>query len=266
MTMRKPIKGKFPNGLAAAIERKRVRVSVLARKVDTNRQNIARWRDQEQKLPLHMAQKIAPLLDTTAQDLMVPPVVQRASKRLVDSFDPDQPDDAPREPRMVEGRYGRDLGEVPKGAILQVDVNLGMGGGGIAQVTDLMSSDGESYGAEGISGWWLLPDPVVRGRFRVSNDRIRCFDSTGDSMFPTIMDGDIVFVDVGHRVPSPPGIYALSDPLGGVVCKRLEVVSGIGEEPVRVAIISDNPKHPAHERTLDEIAITGRYLGRLTTS
>lgn len=83
-------------------------------------------------------------------------------------------------------------------------------------------------------------------------------------MTPTIEDGDVIFVDTRHRVPSPPGIYALADEFGGVVVKRLEVTSRPGDEMIRVQISSDNPRHSTRELTLDEIQIVGRYIGRFT--
>lgn len=186
---------------------------------------------------------------------------------LISSYDPDEPDrgDADYEPRMVEGSEGRDVGDLPENAILQADIYVGMGGGGITHVTELMNPDGNSYAAEAIAGWWQMPDQVVKGLFRVPPRRIRCFQGAGDSMLPTVADGDIIFIDVGHRVPSPPGIYALADALGGVVLKRLTVPTARRKDPVFVQITSDNPSHPPEERTLDEITILGRYLGRLTT-
>jgi transcriptional regulator with XRE-family HTH domain len=189
----------------------------------------------------------------------------RRPASLVDSFDPDEVDQEDHEPRMIEGAMGRDVGDLPKDAILQADVAIGMGPGGVTHVTDLMNADGNSYAAEGVKDWWRIPADVVRGRFRVPAHRVRCFEAIGDSMEPKIHDGDIVFVDVGHTVPSPPGIYALADALGGVILKRLEISSALGQDPVHVRLISENIKHSTEERTLDEIRITGRYLGRLTT-
>jgi phage repressor protein C with HTH and peptisase S24 domain len=83
-------------------------------------------------------------------------------------------------------------------------------------------------------------------------------------MLPTIVGGDVVFADTRHRVPSPPGIYVLADQFGGVVVKRLEVISRPSEDPVQVRIISDNPRHSPQELTLDEINIIGKYVGRFT--
>ncbi len=59
-------------------------------------------------------------------------------------------------------------------------------------------------------------------------------------------------------------IYVLADEFGGVVVKRLEVVSRPGEEDVMVRVLSDNSKHEPAVWNLTEISIIGRYLGRFT--
>lgn len=86
----------------------------------------------------------------------------------------------------------------------------------------------------------------------------------GDSMEPTISNGDVVFVDTRHRVPSPPGVYALADEFGGVIVKRLEVISRPSDEEVTIRISSDNPRYNDRALTLADIHIIGRYIGRFT--
>ncbi|MGX9392536.1 S24 family peptidase [Nitrobacteraceae bacterium UC4446_H13] len=66
------VKGKFPNGLAAAMAKKGVGPTALARAVgETSKQNLVRYRDQERKLPVSLARRLAPLLDTTATKLLL---------------------------------------------------------------------------------------------------------------------------------------------------------------------------------------------------
>ena len=65
------LKGKFPNGLAAAMKLKGIGPTELARLVgDTSKQNLVRYRDQERKLPIELAERIAPFLDTTREALV----------------------------------------------------------------------------------------------------------------------------------------------------------------------------------------------------
>ena len=83
-------------------------------------------------------------------------------------------------------------------------------------------------------------------------------------MSPTLLDGDVVFVDTRTRQPSPPGLFVLADEFGGVIVKRLEVSSSPGDEDIMVRVGSDNPHHMTKELRLDEISIVGRYVGRFT--
>lgn len=63
------MKGKFQNGLKAAMEERGIGVTELARLADTSKQNIQRWAAGTRKLPIEWAKKIAPLLETTAQEI-----------------------------------------------------------------------------------------------------------------------------------------------------------------------------------------------------
>ncbi len=80
----------------------------------------------------------------------------------------------------------------------------------------------------------------------------------GDSMTPTLIDGDIVLVDTGRRPPSPPGIFVLHDDEGndsGLVAKRLEHI--LNSDPPRVKIVSDNDSYAPYERLIEEMNIIG---------
>ena len=150
-----------------------------------------------------------------------------------------------------------------KNAIPEIDVTGGMGGGGLTTI-ESTSRNGISFSKEIVRDHWRIPDWAL-SRMGVKAMNVAAFPVQGDSMEPTLDDGDIVFVDTRHRVPSPPGIYALADEFGGVVVKRLDVVSRPSDEVVVVKVSSDNDKHPARELTLDEISIIGRFIGRFTT-
>lgn len=146
--------------------------------------------------------------------------------------------------------------------IPEIDVIAGMGGGGISAV-EVSSVNGISFASEVVRDHWRLPDWMLN-RMNVRANHVAAFPSRGDSMSPTIEDGDVIFIDTRHRVPSPPGIYALADEFGGVIVKRLEVTSRPGADTVTVRVSSDNPRHLDRELTLEEIHIVGAYLGRFT--
>lgn len=152
--------------------------------------------------------------------------------------------------------------ETASGNIDEIDITAGLGGGGIS-IIENTTANGITFHKEVVRDHWRLPEWML-GRMGVKAPHVAAFPSRGDSMTPTIEDGDVVFVDTRHRVPSPPGIYALADEFGGVVVKRLEVTSRPGEEMITVQISSDNPRHMTRVLNLDEIQIIGRYIGRFT--
>lgn len=198
------------------------------------------------------AEHYARKFNTTAAHLLT----GNAKPSGLTTFDPDRV--GPDVPRKDRSRGESTEEMVPVDRIDEIDVTAGLGGGGLA----IIEANGD-FSAEVVRDFWRLP-PWVLSRFNAQPGNIKAFPSQGDSMEPTIEDGDVVFADVRHRVPSPPGIYVLADEFGGVVIKRLEVVSRPREDPVIVRIISDNPRHGPKDLTLDEINILGRYVGRFT--
>ncbi|KFB10366.1 LexA family transcriptional regulator [Nitratireductor basaltis] len=152
---------------------------------------------------------------------------------------------------------------VDKNSIPEIDVTGGLGGGGLVAL-ESTARNGITFAKEVVRDHWRIPDWAL-SRMGVKASSIAAFPVQGDSMEPTLDDGDIVFIDTRHRVPSPPGVYALADEFGGVVVKRLDVVSKPSDDVVVVKVSSDNPRHPERELTLDEITIIGRFIGRFTT-
>jgi len=90
---------------------------------------------------------------------------------------------------------------------------------------------------------------------RADPANLRIMHVVGDSMEPTLRDGDIVLVDMGRAVPTPPGVFVLHDGIG-LVAKRLEHIPN--SEPPVVRVLSDNKTYSAYERTADEVNIVGR--------
>lgn len=77
------ISGKFPNGLAEAMRRKGIGPTALAEKIGSSKQNVGRWAKQTRALPPDMANLAAPVLDTTAAELLLidQPKPQKEAKR-----------------------------------------------------------------------------------------------------------------------------------------------------------------------------------------
>lgn len=157
---------------------------------------------------------------------------------------------------FAEFSSSADHSEIP-----EIDLVAGMGGGGLSS-TSITSKNGITFSSENVRSSWVIPEWALQ-KMHVKANNVACFPCQGDSMEPSISDGDVVFIDTRHRVPSPPGIYALTDEFGGIVVKRLEVISGPKEELVRVRISSDNSRYLDKELNLDEIFIVGRYICRV---
>ena len=82
-------------------------------------------------------------------------------------------------------------------------------------------------------------------------DRLTCVQVAGDSMEPTIHDGDLVAVDAGRTDPLDGQLFAARTD-AGLVVKRLRQSGG------RWLLASDNPAHPPRP-----VAEGDRILGQL---
>jgi transcriptional regulator with XRE-family HTH domain len=105
---------------------------------------------------------------------------------------------------------------------------------------------------------WAFPASFVTKQLRTSAKNLLVIEAEGDAMAPTIMSGEKVIVDTGHKTPSPDGLYAIRDPFENVIVRRLQLLRAA--QPSRVKIISDNPKHAAEEVGLSDLEIVGKAL------
>lgn len=94
----------------------------------------------------------------------------------------------------------------------------------------------------------------VRDHLRASPTELRVIEVRGDSMIPTLCEGDIILVRITDKNPSPPGIFVLFDGFGLVV-KRLEM-----EAEGKLRILSDNPQYGPYTRPLAEVRVIGRVV------
>ena len=128
-------------------------------------------------------------------------------------------------------------------AIRSVRVSAAMGGGAVVEQP---AEDGKPYHFQ--KSW-------IRDRLKARPADLRILHVEGDSMLPTLKDGDVVLVDLSRTAPTPPGLFVLFDGLG-LVAKRLEHVAN--SEPPTVRVISDNPLYAPYERSAEEVNIVGR--------
>jgi phage repressor protein C with HTH and peptisase S24 domain len=169
---------------------------------------------------------------------------------------------------LLDGKGPKDLGSHiersdaideerrPTSGILEIDVRAGLGGGGTTEGREVRHDGDHADPVKSES--WHFPARFMREELRAPESRVIILETEGDSMAPTILSGDRVVIDTGHRVPSPDGIYALRDRYGNIVVKRLQTLQR-GETPL-IRIISDNKSHDPEDVSIDEISIVGRAL------
>ncbi len=141
------------------------------------------------------------------------------------------------------------------GQVPELDTRAGLGGGGVpAREVRKGGRHSDPLKPEG----WVFPPSFVRDQLHSVPAQLLVIATLGDSMAPTVMSGDRVVVDTGHKSPTPDGLYAIRDPFEGIVVKRLQLVRSA--KPTRVKIISDNPNHATEEVPLNELEIVGKVL------
>lgn len=129
-------------------------------------------------------------------------------------------------------------------AIAHATPRPSMGGGAV------VAEDGDTPGRA-----YHFRQSWIRQKLKANPSQLRIMHVAGDSMVPTLQDGDAVLVDMTRQLPNPPGIFVLDDGMG-LVAKRLEHIPN--SDPPAVRVISDNKLYPEYERTDDEIRIIGR--------
>lgn len=106
---------------------------------------------------------------------------------------------------------------------------------------------------------WAVPRDFVAGQTTADPTSIKIITVYGNSMTPDFNPGERIMVDISDRVPSPPGAFVIFDGVG-IVIKYLQVIPN--SDPIRVRLISRNEAYTEDERTLDEIAVNGRVIGK----
>jgi len=86
---------------------------------------------------------------------------------------------------------------------------------------------------------------------------IRIFTMRGDSMEPTLYQGNVLLLDISQTTPSNPGCFVIYDGMGLAV-KRLEYMGS--HSASRIRILSDNPQYSAYECDAAETNIIGRVV------
>ena len=108
---------------------------------------------------------------------------------------------------------------------------------------------------ENVIGFWNMPYDDFRTITTTSKpENVKLLRVKGDSMSPTIKDGDWVMADISLKQADSDGIYLLRMSTG-LAIKRLQ-----GSVKNDVLIISDNPKYPTVTADSGEVTILGKVI------
>lgn len=137
--------------------------------------------------------------------------------------------------------------------IRELDVRPAAGGN--SSVVEILEGAEE----EATRALYGFPASGFRELYGAPPEEVRILEVVGDSMAPELWPGQKVMVHLRDRQPSPPGVFVLWDGLG-LVIKRVEFIAQ--SDPPKLRISSDNRQYAVYERTIDEVHILGRVIGR----
>ena len=89
---------------------------------------------------------------------------------------------------------------------------------------------------------------------------IQAINVLGDSMEPTLMSGDVVFINKEFTNARKAGIYVVSTP-GGLFIKRLQLYTN-----GTVALVSDNEAYSPEILNGEDVNVLGKVVGKLSVN
>ncbi|MBL0686543.1 MAG: LexA family transcriptional regulator [Sulfurospirillum sp.] len=123
------------------------------------------------------------------------------------------------------------------------------------------SAGGGANNHEEKSEFLTLDEKIVNhlgGQRAIKN--IHALNVIGDSMEPTLYEGDIIFMDRNSINPNRNGIYIVSTP-AGVFVKRLQLkLDGT------VALVSDNVSYLDELVSVEDITVLGKIVGAMSNN
>lgn len=266
---RDPLNIKIGGAIKAARDRRDIPARKIAEAIGTTVGAVGNWESGQNAIAASNFFKVADFLNVDARALALGELVflddqSSARNPVIRSYDPDNHTDHESDEAATFGSVTGVRG-IPEDGSAQLDVTGGLGAGGLSIVSEgVPGRHGMTFAAEQIRDYWRLPPAILITLGLAAHD-VAIIPVQGDSMLPTLNEGDVVFIDTRHRLPSPPGLYAILDEIGGVVIKRLEIASAPGDEDQIVSVISDNPRHAPKQWRAEQVQIIGRVLRKFGT-
>jgi transcriptional regulator with XRE-family HTH domain len=109
-------------------------------------------------------------------------------------------------------------------------------------------------------GSWILPASIFKSRTNAAPENLKIFTVSEMTMEPEFRLGDPIIVDTADKIPSPPGIFMLSDGFGLVI--RHCAMEPKSKPPV-IKISASQKNFETQTTTLDDVEITGRVIAKL---
>ena len=104
------------------------------------------------------------------------------------------------------------------------------------------------------TGFWSLPLKEVSSVSHTDPDNLKLFCVSGDSMLPTLKDGDYIFADCSVQNFTGDGLYIIS--IGDrLTIRRIQQIS-----PNDVSLISDNINYKSVNTSIKKLKIIGRIF------
>lgn len=113
--------------------------------------------------------------------------------------------------------------------------------------------DGEDVLSEKKCGQISMPLEEFKSITNTMPGNIKLIKASGDSMDPTIKDGDMVWIDMSNNFISSDGVYLLRMSTG-LAIKRVQ--SGLSN----ITVKSDNPKYSDITADIGEIKVIGKVI------
>jgi hypothetical protein len=105
---------------------------------------------------------------------------------------------------------------------------------------------------------WIMPARLLESKTDAPPEKIRIFTVRDNSMEPDFAVGTQVLVDLSDTMPSPPGVFVMSDGVGPVL-RQCDIVPG--EAPLQVNVSSRSGV--SFRLSVDKASTIGRVIARL---
>ena len=102
-------------------------------------------------------------------------------------------------------------------------------------------------------GYWKLPLSEFKSLATCNPKDVKMIKAQGDSMSPTINEGDFVWIDLSNNFISSDGVYLIKTHTG-LSIKRIQ--SGL----TNITVLSDNPIYKNEVTTMGEVQIVGKVV------